>query len=545
MEQKAQEKPKMVNLTINGKAISVPAGTSVFQAAADAGIFIPHYCYHPDLSIAGVCRMCMCDVEKNPKLQISCNTMATEGMVVRTDTDKVKETVKGVLELHLINHPLDCPICDKAGECKLQDFYVDYGLYQSRMEYDKKVHKPKVVDIGTIVLDSERCILCSRCVRFTAEVTKTNELGIFNRGDRSELRTYDDGPLRNDYTGNLADICPVGALTAKDFRFQCRVWFLEKTNSVCTMCARGCNTTVSVNPNTRTLYRVEPRRNPEVNKSWICDTGRWDFHYVSDQKRIKVPRKQVDGRWVEQSWHIAFQDLHEAIVAKPESILVGLGTSLTNEELADLVLTLKSKGVKHFAWIVDETVVSERTPFDGILKHRDLTANALGFETVMKALGVPWLRLKEASELLKQGTIKRVLALGLEGEVMPGLDKFLAAIPKAVPVAVQATSDSPLLETVEYVLPNVSCFEKNGTVISAVGRLQKVNAALPWQGTARDGHALAFGLERGNDRDIPTPGRAQKYFENTVVEKILMSSNQKWRSFNPFGIAMMENTVHG
>lgn len=234
---------KMVKLTINDKAVEVPAGTSVFAAAAMAGIEIPHYCYHPDLSVAGVCRMCMVEIEKNPRLQISCNTPATEGMVVKTKTDKVKETVKNVLELHLINHPLDCPICDKAGECKLQDFYSGYGLYESRMDYEK-VHKPKVQDIGTIMLDSERCILCSRCVRFTSEVTKTNELGIFNRGDRAVLGTVDNKPLKNDYTGNLADICPVGALTAKDFRFKQRVWFLDKTKTVCTLCAHGCNTVV-------------------------------------------------------------------------------------------------------------------------------------------------------------------------------------------------------------------------------------------------------------------------------------------------------------
>ncbi|MEZ4750597.1 MAG: hypothetical protein R3B54_08205 [Bdellovibrionota bacterium] len=174
-------------------------------------------------------------------------------MVVRTSSDKARQAQKGSLELHLINHPVDCPICDKAGECKLQDFYREFGLYKSRVELSDKVHKPKAKDIGTIVLDAERCILCTRCARFTHEVTHTDELVIVNRGDRSELKTYDDGPLRNDYTGNLADICPVGALTARDFRFQQRVWFLEEKDSVCTMCARGCNTTVSYNPKTKTF----------------------------------------------------------------------------------------------------------------------------------------------------------------------------------------------------------------------------------------------------------------------------------------------------
>src|SRR4051812_37947062 len=191
---------KKVQLEINGQKVQVDPGTTVFNAAVQAGIFIPHYCYHPDLSIAGVCRMCMVEIEKVPRPQISCNTMATEGMVVKTDTDKIRESVKSVLELHLINHPLDCPICDKAGECGLQNFYQSYGLYASRMDFEK-VHKPKAQDIGTIVLDAERCILCTRCVRFTAEVTKSFELGIFQRGDRSTLEVYDGGELRNDYTG--------------------------------------------------------------------------------------------------------------------------------------------------------------------------------------------------------------------------------------------------------------------------------------------------------------------------------------------------------
>ena len=544
-ETKVEAKPptdvKKVNLTINGQAVSVNAGTTVFEAAANAGIFIPHYCYHPDLSIAGVCRMCMIEVEKMPKLQISCNTIATEGMVVRTDTEKVKDTVKGVLELHLINHPLDCPICDKAGECKLQDFYVGYGLYQSRMEYDKKVHKPKVVDIGTIVLDSERCILCSRCVRFTAEVTKTNELGIFNRGDRATLSTYDNGPLVNEYTGNLADICPVGALTAKDFRFAQRVWFLDKTESACAQCARGCNTTISVNPNTKKLFRVEPRRNPDVNKSWICDRGRWDYHYVSNDKRVTVPKVRIDGVWKDQPWHIAFQDLAGEVDSKADAVMVALSTQLTNEEIIDLVTTLKTRGVKHFARVVDEGVVEERTPYDGILRHRDLTLNALGFERVMKAIGQPWLTLSEAGKILSAGKIQRVLVLGLEGQEMPGVETFLKLVPRTVKVAVHATSLSPWFEVADLILPNTSSFEKSGTVVNALGRLQKLNAAIPWQFASRDGHAVAWGIEKGGDREAAPPKRAQEIFESAVVVKLLAGSQQKWRNFAPFGIPLKGN----
>ena len=225
----------MPNLTINGKVVEVPDGTTILNAAKSIGVEIPHYCYHPKLSIAGNCRMCLVEVEKFPKLQIACNTVVTEGMVVRTDTEKVRKAVTGVLELMLIHHPVDCPICDQAGECGLQNYYMKYGLHKSRYDLEDKVHKKKVQDIGgQIVLDAERCILCSRCVRFLREVTRTCEMEFFQRGDHSEISIFPGKKLTNDYTGNLADICPVGALTSKDFRFKCRVWFLSSTPSVCT-----------------------------------------------------------------------------------------------------------------------------------------------------------------------------------------------------------------------------------------------------------------------------------------------------------------------
>jgi len=541
--QATDEKPKMVNLTINGKAVQVPAGTNVIDAAEKVGVYIPRYCYHPDLSIAGVCRMCMCEVEKNPKLQISCNMVATEGMVVNTETPRVKDAVKSTLELHLINHPLDCPICDKAGECKLQDFYSDFGLYESRMDFDAKVHKPKVQDIGTIVLDSERCILCSRCVRFTAEVTKTHEFGIFNRGDRATLQTYDQGPLRNDYTGNLADICPVGALTAKDFRFAQRVWFLDKTSSVCTMCARGCNTQVSVNQSTRKLYRVEPRRNPEVNKSWICDTGRWGYHHVYDAKRVRVPRELGDGVRGDRTWEQAFKTIHAGITANPARVLVALSTQLTNEEIVDSVKTLKAMGVKNFTWVVDEKVVDEKTPYDEILKHADLTPNAAGFKAIMTALGEKWMKKPEAIAALGKKSYDWVIVLGLEGHDLKWSADLLAAVPREASLVVHTTSDLPLFEGAKWLLPNVSSFEKSGTVVNALGRVQKVNASLPPQHTARDAHGVAFGLQRGNDREALPLKTAQEHFE-TAIHKLLPTPTVKWKGFQPMGVSLERGEEH-
>lgn len=509
---------KKIQLEINGKKVEVAAGTTVFNAAVEAGVFIPHYCYHPDLSIAGVCRMCMVEIEKIPRPQISCNTVATEGMVVRTDTDKIKETVKSVLELHLINHPLDCPICDKAGECGLQNFYSSYGLYNSRMDFEK-VHKPKVQDIGTIILDSERCILCTRCVRFTDEVTKTSELGIFQRGDRSTLQVYDGGELRNDYTGNLADICPVGALTAKDFRFQQRVWLLDKTVSVCGMCARGCNTSVSVNSKTQKLYRVEPRRNPEVNASWICDEGRWGYHYVSSADRLSLPKKYWDGVWRDHTWMDFFKEIQAEIKKSPAACLIGLSTQMTNEELWDLGQTLKSLGVTEVVRLANDVAVKEKTPFDGILKHNDVTPNAQGFEQVMKWLGLNWITLEAATAAMPRQSPEWVMCFGLEGDEkrLEFLAPLTSAVPRSSKLVLHATNPLTVMSRATWVVPNVTFFEKNGTFTNALNRLQRVKAALTWQGMSRDGHAVALGLRRGDDREAPNPRAGEGHFQKVVA----------------------------
>ena len=234
----------MPKCTINGKQIEVPAGTTVIQAALRLGIHIPHFCWHPDLPVDGNCRMCLVEVEKMPKLQIACNTVISDGMVIQTKSEKAEQAHRTTLEFLLINHPIDCPVCDQAGECYLQDNYQQYGLYDAKVEIEDKVRKRKVVDLGPIMLDAERCVICSRCIRFEREVTGTNSLQFRNRGDRTQIATYEDRPITHQYAGNLADVCPVGALLSHDFRFKMRVWFLEETESVCPGCSTGCNITI-------------------------------------------------------------------------------------------------------------------------------------------------------------------------------------------------------------------------------------------------------------------------------------------------------------
>jgi NADH-quinone oxidoreductase subunit G len=286
----------MPKLTVDGHEIEVAPGTTLLQAALSQGREVPHYCYHAGLSIAGNCRMCLVEVEKAPKLVIACATPVAEGMVVHTRNDRVKQAQASIMEFLLINHPLDCTICDQAGECRLQEYAAEYSTGRSRYE-DPKVLFNKAVDIGKhVLLDQERCIQCSRCTRFCDEVTGTGELAFFQRGERTMIGVYPERRLDNPYSGNVVDICPVGALTLKEFRFQSRVWYLKNTPSVCAGCARGCNVMVSVGMQQEMMtttgqfddrvQRVVPRVNEEVNDYWMCDEGRLSYRREAAGERI-------------------------------------------------------------------------------------------------------------------------------------------------------------------------------------------------------------------------------------------------------------------
>jgi Fe-S-cluster-containing hydrogenase component 2 len=277
----------MPKVTIDGQEMEVAAGTTILQACLAKGREIPHYCYHDGLSIAGNCRMCLVDVEKQPKLVIGCYTTVAEGMVVHTENEKVKKARAAMMEFFLINHPLDCPICDQAGECRPQDYAVTHGTGKSRYT-EPKLALAKAVDIGAhVTLDQERCIQCSRCIRFCDEITKTGELGFFQRGERSQIGIFPGKRLDNPYSGNVVDLCPVGALTLKEFRFQTRVWYLRNTSTICAGCARGCNVVVGTGQQQTMMTtsgqlddrikRIVPRVNTDVNDWWICDEGRLSY----------------------------------------------------------------------------------------------------------------------------------------------------------------------------------------------------------------------------------------------------------------------------
>ena len=328
--------PKIVQVTVDGAKIDAVEGAPLLQAMLDAGLDIPHYCYHPKLTIDGSCRLCQVRIEGIPKLQISCNTQVRDGMVVHTADPEVALTRRGVLELLLLNHPLDCPICDKAGECWLQNYEMRFSSRRARTLEPRRKHE-KRLDIGErMLLDQERCILCRRCVRFCREISKTGELAIFGIGDKSVLDVYDGHRLDNAYSMNTADICPVGALETKDFHHKLRVWFLEENASVCPGCANGCN--IMVSSYRERIWRLLPRRNDAVNDTWMCDAGRLSYKFVNDETRRLRPQVSAEGgALLEAEWPLALDRAAAALTSIKDkhgggAIGAVVSPHLTNEE---------------------------------------------------------------------------------------------------------------------------------------------------------------------------------------------------------------------
>jgi len=333
----------MIKIFIDEEPVEVEEGTIVLKAAERAGIHIPHLCYHPAFPPEGSCRMCLVEIEGFPKLELACSTVVKEDMKISTKSERVVEARKAVLEFLLAEHPLDCPICDKAGDCKLQDYYDEYGLFESQFRETKEKREKKLKIGKTLILDQERCILCTRCVRFLKEVTGTQELGVFHRGVDAEVNIYEGAAILNNYTGNLAQICPVGAITDEDFRFKTRSWFLEKGESICPLCSRGCNILIEYHPGfprfevPRRVYRIKARENPEVNGFWICDRGKYGYSYLEEGRADQIILNKIEGKDV-LTWENISEYLGEKIkrlssAKKTSGIALILHTWLSNEEL--------------------------------------------------------------------------------------------------------------------------------------------------------------------------------------------------------------------
>jgi NADH-quinone oxidoreductase subunit G len=518
----------MPKCTINGVEVEVAPGKTIIEAMTENNQRIAHYCWHPGLSIAGVCRLCMVEIEGNPRVQIACNTVITEGMKINNTSEKVKDAVKWGLDFHLINHPLDCPICDQAGECGLQDQYMEYGKYNPEMA-EKKQKKHKVVDLGpTVVLDSERCILCSRCVRFTDEVSKTNELGIFNRGDHAEIGTHDGKQLDNKYSLNTVDICPVGALTSKDFRFKQRVWYLKDAKTVCNGCSTGCS--VKVYFNKEGVFRVKPTYNAEVNKHWMCDEGRDTYKFVNKEVRLLKAQKYENGNWnTEMHAGAAAKEAGHILKAAPaEEVAVVFTGQHTVEEYEALVTTFaKTKNIFH--WVNNKESFES---FDGLLIRGDKNPNTKGLLQVLEKNGVnnQWKNLEEG---LKSGKIKTLVVFGPENlAVFPEMKQMLSLFTTAKNLVYFSSANLTDLRSYSgpnkvTMIPLKTYIEKSGTFINFQGKAQKFDKVTTIVSEALSGVDAAV-LMAGGDLKIPVVANENLFLdEHKRTDQVTLEHRKK------------------
>jgi NADH-quinone oxidoreductase subunit G len=456
-----------VNLTIEGRAVSVPAGTSILEAAKYAGVLVPHYCYHPGLPVAGVCRMCLVEVEKMPKLAPSCATSVAEGQVVHVHSDKALEARKGVLEMLLINHPLDCPICDQAGECELQDYTYQEGRAEGRLR-DPKRFNPAEDFGGDVMYVTNRCILCTRCVRFMDDVAQSPVLNVSERGDRAVIGKFEGQDLTHAWAGNVIDLCPVGALLSKDSLNKARAWELDRTASVCPNCSQGCNMIVETRDNT--VVRLRPRPNDSVNKYFMCDYGRLNYRWMNRQDRVDAPLVQHGGTLHQTDWELALAEAARLLAGKKAFVLAS--PMLSNEALFLLAELVKKSGGSG-AFRVEQ---GDEAPLPGVKDlalRRDRAANVRGAEL---------LGFKRADKPLASLGAGDVLVIA--DEELVGLDA--ADVAKAGAIIVVGTTLPPWAKhAANVVLPIANFTEEEGTFTNVRGRVQRFMQAKQAPGFAR------------------------------------------------------------
>ncbi|MCP2518900.1 2Fe-2S iron-sulfur cluster-binding protein [Candidatus Aminicenantes bacterium AC-708-M15] len=473
----------MIKITINGKNYKVKEGLTILEASKQVGIEIPHFCYHPALESEGSCRMCLVEIKGVPKLQLACSTPIKDGMEIETENERVIEARKAVLEFLLAGHPLDCPICDKAGECKLQDYYYKFGLFEDRFE-EEKPKRDKLFRIApNLIYDQERCILCTRCVRFLREITKTGELGVLNRGKESLISIYEQELIENNYSGNLADICPVGAITDIDFRFKIRTWFLERKKSICPICSRGCNINIHfLSPSfpfkvEKRVFRITPEPNVKINGYWICNLGRYNYHYI-DNDRILHPLKR-NGELKQISWEEFYEDIGNKIKIlirrkKEEKIGVIVNLSLTNEEYETLEIFF-NKCIPGTEII---TFGKKSGKEDNFLLTEDRNANRKGAGKY---------RFKEKKIDILKFLNKKELVIFFGHEITEHCNiQLLSEALKDIKTKVLiASNKGPLINLVDYILPSTVIAEKEGSFTNSQGITQKFYRVLEPLGESR------------------------------------------------------------
>ncbi|HEY7499185.1 MAG TPA: molybdopterin-dependent oxidoreductase [Vicinamibacterales bacterium] len=496
-----------VSLTIDGRTVTAEKGKTVLQAAIEAGIRVPYYCYHPGLGIDGSCRVCIVKIEKMPKLQTSCSTPVAEGMVVHTQAPDVIEARASVFEFLLINHPLDCPVCDKGGECPLQDFSYSFGPNESRMEFPRRVFDGEGVkadvDFGpTLMLNRNRCILCTRCVRFMREVDSDAQINIVDRGYGSEIATFQEEGVHSLLSGNLMDVCPVGAITTRDYRFKARPWDNpEAVDTICTLCEKGCNTTAWLKAKPEwakgaRLARMTPRFNPDVNGYWMCDIGRFDYHWIEGDERLQRPLlKNATGAHEPAGWDKALATIADRVATSdgPSSLRFLISAHASLEELAVLgrvggAFSLAEEAVA-ITWRKREKPQPPDTKFKvPPVDAPNLTgARDLGFPVNANASGDA-----DLSALRREVEAGRVKALYVFD---PGPAGSLGDV--AWLIAARQSGKLPLLifhgvlltdlaKAADVVLPGASWVEKDASYVNMDGRLQAAARAMAPPGEAQE-----------------------------------------------------------
>jgi NADH-quinone oxidoreductase subunit G len=466
----ANDQKETVTCTINGMQAEFPKGMRIIEAAEHLGIGIAHYCYHPGLSAPAMCRMCLVEVEGAPKLAPACVTDVGEGQVVHTESDRAREARQGTLEFYLMNHPLDCPICDKSGECKLQDYTHSEGRRRGRSYEAKRVLGQDDFG-GDILYDGDRCIMCTRCVRFMREVAQDDRLCVVQRGHRSVIDTFfERGVDGSPWAGNIVDICPVGALLSKDFLHKARVWDLDNNTSICPSCSQGCNVRLDTRDNL--IMRVRPRPNPDVNSYWMCDYGRHNYEWINHAARIETPlARALSGRLLAVSWQQAVLGLLERLKAAAGSGAHVVGSPYLGNEDNALLHRLGevlggARGVYRSARAEDEVVCPG---FPKLARRRDLAANVrgldvLGYERIGDDAGVGGLADVGGGVLI------------VLGDELAGVPDSFGRDASLFIVLGHATSEAA--QNADFVLPVSTFAEQEGTFTNFEGRVQRFWPAL-------------------------------------------------------------------
>ena len=488
----------LVNVQIDGNWIQVPRGTRMIEACKIAEKEVPHYCYHPKLSSPGNCRMCLVQMGMPPRLApgqepefdeqgyqeigwmprpvIACANTVAENMGIRTSGELVEKCREGVMEFLLINHPLDCPICDQAGECTLQEYSVQHGKGTSRFVEDK-IKKPKNVDIGPrINLDDERCVMCSRCIRFMDEVADESVLGFIDRGTHTKLTCHPGRKVESNYGMNIIDICPVGALTSKDFRFQMRVWFLKETKSIDVNCGTGCNTTLWSRGNE--IYRVTPRQNDAVNSTWMPDSHRLSFKALHNDSRLTDCMIKVEGRHEVAHWNDAKTAAAEALAQfQPEEIAIIGSARQTNEEL------FLTKALAAVLRTENFSLVARHGESDGKLISSDHNPNTTGAKLILDTHD-PYARLESIKAAVKEGSIKAIVCFNEDLLAEAGFSQ--ADLEQLELLISTNTHANPTASASHIVIPTSGFAEKRGSMVNITGRLQRLNQAIIPPGNAME-----------------------------------------------------------